>query len=472
MRACGVGLILALAWGCRGEELRSTGDEKHGHGAGGGAVEERLRLPLAESETDEEIPPIRWRRSDGGVLETGLRAAPWRGDGPFRFAWDGEIPGPGLRLRVGDRLQVDLANGMTDPVSIHWHGVGAPFEMDGGLLHVPPGGGFRYTFPVQRAGTFWYHPHFDTDGQVDGGLYGPVIVEDDIDVPDVVWLFDIPEESVHHASGGEHGMGPRPNATLQRLDTQWWVNGRLARVYTMEEGRWLRARVINVSNAGTLWLEADDRVRWIGAGQGLFDVALPVQGVWVPPGARVELAWRVEGEGNILWNRPWVPMGGAAVGAPVPLVEVRGGSGSVGAWPFPGVERVDDLQWPAGVDDAVDEVIVFGGSDRSGLWTMNGAQWPDVEPWSWRRGDRPVVEVRNVSPSDHPFHVHGQVMQVVEVDGVGVPFRWMDDTVQVPAFGSVRLRLFLDAPGRWMAHCHLLPHAEAGMMGWVEVLDP
>ena len=43
---------------------------------------------------------------------------------------------------------------------------------------VEPGGSFNYQFTLENPGTFWYHPHFDTERQVDLGLYGMLIVYD------------------------------------------------------------------------------------------------------------------------------------------------------------------------------------------------------------------------------------------------------------------------------------------------------
>ena len=76
--------------------------------------------------------------------------------------------------------------------------------------------------------------------------------------------------------------------------------------------------------------------------------------------------------------------------------------------------------------------------------------------------------VVNDTEMDHPFHVHGFRFQLV--DATGAPERACRDTVNVPAKTTVRLRMRLeDHPGRWMFHCHILEHAERGMMGEFEV---
>ena len=39
-----------------------------------------------------------------------------------------------------------------------------------------------------------------------------------------------------------------------------------------------------------------------------------------------------------------------------------------------------------------------------------------------------------------------------------------EDTINVEIAERVRLRIVANNPGDWMAHCHILPHAETGMM--------
>jgi FtsP/CotA-like multicopper oxidase with cupredoxin domain len=105
------------------------------------------------------------------------------------------------------------------------------------------------------------------------------------------------------------------------------------------------------------------------------------------------------------------------------------------------------------------------------LFTINGEQWPDNKPVHVMRGDIEIWEVRNDAPMDHPFHLHGMFFQVLPEDG-GVPVvdGWKD-TVNVPQSSSVRFAVQYDPPGMWMFHCHILEHAELGMMGDLMVME-
>ena len=98
------------------------------------------------------------------------------------YGYDTEV----FELDAGDVLDVTLDNRLDVPTTIHWHGAGAPYEMDGVpwmRSPTPPGGTFRYTFTTENPGTFWFHPHFDTERQVDLGLYGVLLVHDPSDPP-------------------------------------------------------------------------------------------------------------------------------------------------------------------------------------------------------------------------------------------------------------------------------------------------
>lgn len=97
------------------------------------------------------------------------------------MAYNGQIPGPELRVREGERVRVVLKNSLNEPTTIHWHGVDVPNAMDGvpGVTQEPvgPGETFVYEFEARPAGTRWYHAHFSEHKQLDLGLYAPLIIE-------------------------------------------------------------------------------------------------------------------------------------------------------------------------------------------------------------------------------------------------------------------------------------------------------
>ena len=92
---------------------------------------------------------------------------------------NGQVPAPILHWREGDMVTLAVTNRLSEPTSIHWHGIRTPSNMDGvpGLSFdgIAPGETFTYRFPVHQSGTYWYHSHSALQEQ--SGLYGSIVIE-------------------------------------------------------------------------------------------------------------------------------------------------------------------------------------------------------------------------------------------------------------------------------------------------------
>jgi FtsP/CotA-like multicopper oxidase with cupredoxin domain len=97
------------------------------------------------------------------------------------YAINGQVPGPTLRVRQGDRLRIKVTNRLPEPTTLHWHGLILPNDMDGvaDITQQPiaPGDTFTYEFTVVQAGTFFYHSHDHADRQQGLGEYGALIID-------------------------------------------------------------------------------------------------------------------------------------------------------------------------------------------------------------------------------------------------------------------------------------------------------
>jgi FtsP/CotA-like multicopper oxidase with cupredoxin domain len=94
-------------------------------------------------------------------------------------AFGSTIPGPLIRANIGDELAITVQNRLSEPTSVHWHGIALRNDMDGvepATPNIPAGQDFTYRFSVPNAGTYWAHPHLGLEE--DMGLYLPVIVDD------------------------------------------------------------------------------------------------------------------------------------------------------------------------------------------------------------------------------------------------------------------------------------------------------
>ncbi|MBI4173206.1 MAG: multicopper oxidase domain-containing protein, partial [Candidatus Aenigmarchaeota archaeon] len=125
-----------------------------------------------------------------GVKEFKLSAEPIRweyADGQWLTAWgyNGQVPGPAIRVKEGDKVRIVFTNKLPKATTIHWHGIDVPSNMDGvpGVSQLPimPNETFTYEFVAKPAGTRFYHTHGssheDEAQQLDMGLSGAFIIE-------------------------------------------------------------------------------------------------------------------------------------------------------------------------------------------------------------------------------------------------------------------------------------------------------
>jgi FtsP/CotA-like multicopper oxidase with cupredoxin domain len=114
------------------------------------------------------------------------------------------------------------------------------------------------------------------------------------------------------------------------------------------------------------------------------------------------------------------------------------------------------------------DLTLNNASDGSFALGINGVPSWQAPHLMARIGETQQWTVRNTIEWDHPFHLHGFFFQVVDVNGVAPSVREWRDTANVPVNGVLRLLVkFDERPGMWMFHCHILDHADAGMMGMV-----
>ena len=225
--------------------------------------------------------------------------------------------------------------------------------------------------------------------------------------------------------------------------------------------------MLNVSNGGYLMLRWPG-MRQIASDQGLLAGARTPDSVILTPGDRAEFEWSVGAEGFVVERLPASLNGGRTYADPVPLIQV--GVEAPAAlparinWPFVAAAPTPDPTY-------ADFVYTFHGSDRSGVWLINGERFPNVTINAVARGSRPIVEIRNASASNHPFHIHGMRFEVLSINGIPPMTRRIEDTIDVGIRDRLRLRLMPEIPGDWMLHCHILPHADDGMMTVLRVRE-
>jgi FtsP/CotA-like multicopper oxidase with cupredoxin domain len=368
------------------------------------------------------------------------------------YTLNGTTPGPTIRARQGDLVEVTLVNeSVPGGATLHWHGYDVPNAEDGvaGVTQdaVPVGGRHTYRFVARDVGTYWYHSHQVSHEQVVKGLLGALVVTpakgiaEDADVVALSHLY----------SGRRTVQGRRGDVPVE-----------------VPAGRTARVRVINTdSGIMPVWVSGAPFDLVAVDGTEVHEPT-PVTGrkTVVPAGGRVDLRVTVPEDGSAVR----VELGGAAL--------VLGPPGSRGqSTPAPR-QAVDLLTYgspaPLGFDPATpDRRFEYRIGRRPGFvngrpgvhWTVNGKLYPAVPMFMVAEGDVVTVHIANSSGETHPMHLHGHHVVVLARNGVrstGSP--WWTDSLEVHSGEDVDVAFVADNPGVWMDHCHNLPHAQEGLV--------
>lgn len=403
------------------------------------------------------------------------------------WAYNGMVPGPLMQARVGETVRIHVTNRLPEPTTIHWHGLRIDYRMDG-VVHgdlpaIAPGETFTYEFVPPDAGTYWYHPHMRTTVQVERGLFGMLIVHEredqrpDVDADRAFVMDDIRlNEDGSIAPFAASGM----DIVHGRSGNVLTVNGQVDPVgISLAEGGVERWRLVNTSNAREMLFRFPGlEVREIGSDGGLWPQAWTrvIDEITLPVGARTELEVRLAPgstggtlDSMVITQSPF----GQLQLSPFTMASVRRADGFIDA---PRAGHAVDTKYEKitsrlDVDERF-ELEAYLNAQNQVEMAINGVPYPEAPVWQVEQGVLQVIKITNLMPQNgHPFHLHGQFFHIIARDGQPTDEPGWRDTVMIPAGDgrSVTIATYFDNPGTWMYHCHILEHAEAGMMAIVEV---
>jgi FtsP/CotA-like multicopper oxidase with cupredoxin domain len=401
------------------------------------------------------------------------------------WTYNGGLPGPLIRTKVGDRLIVHFVNELDAPTTIHWHGVRVPIEMDGvpGISQpeVKKGESFTYDFVVKDASLYWYHPHVESAAQVGYGLYGPLLVEDPNDgvgVADTTTLvlsdigFDAKGALEPADSGGSAGM------VFGREGAYVLVNGRTRPTLKARAGAPQRWRIVNAAKSRFFYLDLDGQEFTVIGQDGGLQAAPVTSGILlVTPGERKDVIVRPTGKPGseltlraMLYNRGY----GSVEYRSVEDIMTIAFSPEPALPPAALPTLARDLTPPPLAGATPVPIVLTLPPQEAGHseFRINGAPYWKSKPFLAKLGETQLWTIRNDTDWDHPFHLHGYFFMVVDDQGKPLePMVWKD-TVNIPMKSTARILVSFDErPGTWMIHCHILDHAEGGLMGTVQVGD-
>ncbi len=388
---------------------------------------------------------------------TAQRAQVQLDSGQLVDAWtfNGQLPGPELRVKQGDLVQVTLNNkDVTEGVTLHWHGVDVPNAEDGvaGLTQdaVMPGQAFVYRFRASDAGTYWYHSHQFSNEQMRMGLFGAFIVEPQKPLPANTADLTVIAHTWATPSGSRFAFG---------LST----TGRKA----VTPGSEVRLRLINANNSlvsftltGTAFQVAAIDGTDLKKPGDLSNIRLPLAA-----GGRYDLHF-VMPDHPVLLNSGSADLLLSADGKGDMSPLVAGSDFNPAIYGQPTGETLNlqshfDQEYTFNLGTG----LGFYNGSFSSLWLINDQAFPNTPAINVKKGDLIKITFVNRSPADHPMHPHGHKMLVLSRDGQAVKGSpWWTDTLNIGPGEIITVALKADNPGLWMDHCHNLDHAASGMV--------
>ena len=412
------------------------------------------------------------------------------------FGYDGQVPGPTVKVRRGRRSVIRFRNhlpalhptlGHEFTTSVHLHGSGSLPQFDGYASDVTPPGFFKdYHYPnFQPARTLWYHDHgvHHTAENVYAGLYAQYHIHDKAEL-DLLpqGEFDVPLVIGDAMFGPDGNLRYDDSSTSGLFGDVILVNGVAWPVMKVKR-RVYRFRVLvgSISRSYRLRLSTGDPVHVVATDGGLMPRSQEI-GEWrhataeryeilvdfskYRPGQRIFLQNR-SNPNNVDFNDTDKVMAFDVTDAPF--------SRRDGTW-----NRIPDTLVGSDVmrltEADATRTRKLSLERKHGGWTINGSTWENVIDSEFQSvlanpklGATEVWEIENRSGGwYHPLHIHLIDFKVLSRNG-RAPFEWErgpKDVVYVGENETVRVAMtFGPHRGRYMVHCHNLPHEDHDMMG-------
>lgn len=438
------------------------------------------------------------------------------------WTFNGSVPGSQIRVKEGEKVKITLKNELPDPVSIHWHGIPVPNEMDGipGVTQnaVQPGESFTYEFTAANPGTYMYHTHQDGVNQLDKGLYGSFIVEPkektfdrDFTLMLDEWMSNPKEDdssmnAMNHGnmSGMDHsnmsGMNSSESSDTKERNNDssmdggsmghsmnnydiFSINGKsgdLVEPLKVKEGEKIRIRLANIGFMSHKIHLHGHKFKVVAAdGQELNEPQeLKDQLISIAPGERYDIEFTADNPGE--W---YIECHGDMEGTDGMKAKIQYEGNTVTKDQSDQDKKLPEfsftnyggtkngefkLDQKYDVKYTMDLNTMMDGENM--VYTINGKTFPDTENINVKKGDLVKVKlVNNSMMDDHPMHLHGHFFQVLSKNGKpvkGSPI--IKDTINLKPGDEYVVAFKADNPGNWLFHCHDLHHASAGMVNMVK----
>jgi FtsP/CotA-like multicopper oxidase with cupredoxin domain len=405
------------------------------------------------------------------------------------LAYNGQVPGPLLRIRENRPVSIDVVNASAASDLVHWHGLAIDSLNDGAMEEGSPmiaaGKMQRYQFTPRPAGTRWYHTHAPALDDLSRGTYSGQFGFLLVDGGDEPAPYDQEIHlAIHHWEPSFIPMVGmlREQSANEPLTSGSDVGYKYATINAHRLGAGEPVRVREGERILLRLLNASATENVVLALPGHTFKVIAMDGNPVPRPSEVEVlslavAERIDAIVEMRSPGVWV-LGSTmekarAMGLGV-VIEYAGSKGAP-VWKEP-----PESLWDYGLfadtkaSPEPDETFVLTFRDSGPIngskfdtWTINNKSWPETDRLMVKRGGRYRLVFRNGSGDQHPMHLHRHTF---EVTGVGKKRMsgLRKDVVNVMPLDTVSVDFVADNPGDTLMHCHQQLHMDYGFMQLIQ----
>jgi FtsP/CotA-like multicopper oxidase with cupredoxin domain len=400
-------------------------------------------------------------------------------------AYNGQVPGPLLRLREGVPVSVDVTNATPNADLVHWHGLAIDSPNDGAMEEgspmIPARATHRYSFTPRPSGTRWYHTHASANDNLSLGTYtgqfGFLLIEGR----------DQPGHYDQEINLAIHHWGPsfvpmvetmREQSSNMPLTTGSDVGYKYATMNSHMLGAGEPIRVKQGQRVLMRLLNASATENVILALPGHTFKVIAMDGNPVPNPKSVEvlsLAVAERIDAIVEMNSPGVWILGSTLDRARQMglgivVEYAGKKGTP-VWKDPATAEWDYTQFANIVAAPTpDETFTLTFRDIGPMkgsqfdtWTINNKSWPNTDSLMVHEGKRYRLVFRNGSGDQHPIHLHRHTFEVTRI-GDKQTSGLKKDVINVMPLDTVEVDFLADNPGDTLWHCHQQLHMDYGFM--------
>ncbi len=403
-------------------------------------------------------------------------------------AYNGQVPGPLLRLKEGAAVTIDVTNASATEDIVHWHGLATDPVNDGAMEEGSPmiaaGATLRYSFAPRPAGTRWYHTHAAAMDNLTLGAYsgqfgfllvegapGPAPWDAEVELAIHHWepaFVPMVETMRRESANAPQTTGSDVGYRYATVNAHMLGAGEPLRV---KQGQRVLLRLLNASATENVVLALPGHRFKIIAMDGN-----PVPSPQTVAVLALAVAERVDAIVEMDTPGVWVLGSTNAESRKMGLgivVEYAGASGAP-VWNDPQPEAWDYTQFGSMIIERsgpqIEKTFTLTFRDAGALngskfdtWTINGEAWPKIAPLMVEEGKRYRLLFRNATGDQHPMHLHRHSFEVTRVGDRAVR-GLMKDVVNVMPLQTVAVDFVADNPGDTLLHCHQQLHMDYGFM--------